>query len=123
MNRIRGFFAKMKGAKKDKRKPDRMRAEVSGLEGSNSTSLPSRPELHVRVGGSNGREGYEADVERREASQRNLHPDVEVAVQSGPNREGGHGDIYGKKPDRSVDPLYPSPSAPSTSHEGEPEST
>ena len=121
MSVIRDFFTKMnRGGKKNKHKPDGMRAEVSGSKAASSTSSLPRPP-HVVVGGGHDQEGHGADVERREAGQRSLHPDVEVVAQSRPSGAGS--DVHGKKTDRPADPPDPSPSTPSTSHGGEPERT
>ena len=117
---MRGFLAKItKGGKKDKRKSTRMGADFSGSEGASSTTSLPRSVLHIGVGGGNDREGRGTDVEGREVSQKNLRPDVEIAIHNGTSRKGS--DVDGKKPDRSVDPPHPSLSAPSTSHGGEPE--
>ena len=118
---MRGFLAKItKGGKKDKRKSTRMGVDFSGSEGASSTTSLPRSVLHIGVGGGNDREGRGTDVEGREVSK-NLRPDVEIAVHSGPGRE--RSDVDGKKTDRSVDPPHPSPSLSSTSHGGEPEGT
>ena len=104
--------------KKNKHKPDGMRVEVSGSKVASSTnSLPRPP--HIVMGGGHDQEGHGVDVERREASQRSLHPNVEVVGQSRPSGEGS--DAHGKKINRPADPPDPSPSTPSTSHGGEPE--
>ena len=120
---MRGFLAKItKGGKKDKRKSTRMGAEpVSRSLGASSTSSLPQSVPHVGVGGGNDREGCKTDVEGREVSQKNLRPDVEIAIHNGTSRKGS--DVDGKKTDRSVDPPYPSPSLSSTSHGGEPEGT
>ena len=117
---MRGFLARItKGGKKDKRKSTRMIPEVSRSEGASSTSaIPQSP--RVVVGGSHDLEDHGADFEMREAGQKDLRPDVEVAVQSGPSREGGG--VDGKNPNRPVDPPHPPLSAPSIPHRGEPNS-
>ena len=115
---MQGLIAKMtKKGKKDKRKLTSVGAEVSGSGGASSTSSLLRP---VVMGG-HDREEHRTDDKGREVSQRNPHPDVEVAVQSGLSREGS--DVDGKKPDRLTDPPDPPLSIPPTSHRGGSEST
>jgi len=150
---IRGSFSKMKKKVKyrlgligRKRKPDGAGANP-GEEGAGSTSLLPQPEPHVVVGESYDREGDkadaagqpvfstdqppqpdaplsvpargsdndqgggEADVDGGEASQRHSYPrpDVEVAV--------------GSEHSEELEGVYPSPSTPSISHDGKPDST
>jgi len=151
MDDIRGSLSKMKKKAKylltgKKRKPDGA-ATNPGEEGGDSASSVPQPEPHVVVGGSydeegdradaagepvsstdqppqldgpgsvlaygsdGGQQGGEADVDGGEAGQihSHPHPDVEVAVGSG----------YSGEPEGA----YPSPSAPSISHDETPDST
>ena len=112
MDEIRGLFSRMKKGRKDnKRKSKEIRAGAGATsEGASPTSMLPRPVLHVVVGGVRGQEDYWADVEGKEASRKNLHPDAESGL--GPSREGS--DVDGKKANRSVDPPHSPPSAPST---------
>jgi len=114
MDDIRGSLSRTKKKIKDrlkgsKRKPGRTGADAGGEEASSTSSLPP-PDPHALVGGGHNREHHEVDIGGRESSQRNLHPDVEVAVGSGPGREGN--DVDGKKTDR----VDPPPSMPSIPH-------
>jgi len=72
---------------------------------------PEGPESVPARGSDNSREGGEADIDEGEASQRHshLHPDVEVAVESGRSGE--------------LEGVYPSPSTPSIPHGGKPGGT
>jgi len=113
MDKIRDSVSKMKEKIKDRlkgkgRKPDRTGANAGGEEASSTSSFP-RSDPHVVVGGGHNPEGSGVDIEGRESSQMNLHPDVEVAVESGPGREGN--DVDGKKTDRA-DPYPSKPSIP-----------
>lgn len=103
--------------KESKHKRSGRWVETSGSEGASSTGSLPRSEPHVAVGGSHDRGSPRVDGEGREATRRNLHPDVEVVEQSGPS-QGGSDD--GRKTD-GVD--HPPPSAPSISHRGGPDGT
>jgi len=146
MDDIRGSLSKMKKKVKHrltgKRKPDQTEANPGGKKADSTSTLP-QPGLRAVVGeshdreggradvtdkrvlsmdrpaqlesapaggGDNSQEGEEANVGGREVGQRSSqpHPDVDVAVGSG--RKG------------EAESVYPSPSAPSISHGGEPDS-
>ena len=77
-----------------------------------------QPPESVQTRGSEGdQEGGGVDLDRREASQAHPHShfDVEVGVGSGPSRKGDG--VDGEK----VEQVEPSPSAPPTSHDREPD--
>jgi hypothetical protein len=98
-------FKKLKHLTGSRRKAERG-ADITGERADPTGSFP-RPEADVVVAeGGHDREGNGADVEGREAGQRDLGPDVGVLVESGPSREGN---VDGKKIDQ-VDPPTPAPS-------------
>jgi len=104
MDDIRKSLSRTKKKIKDRlkgkgRKVDRTGVDT-GEEASSTSSFP-QPDPHVVVGSSQNREARGVDVEGRESSRSNLHPDAEVAGKSGPSQEGN--DANGKGPDR-VDP-------------------
>ena len=114
MDEMRDSVSKMKKKIKDKlkgsgRKSDRTRVDVGG-EGASSTGPLPQPDPHVVVGDGHNREDPGVGIEGRESSQRNLHLDIEVTVESGPSREGN--DVDGKEPD----PVDPPPSTPPIPH-------
>ena len=111
MDGIRDLFSKLKkGRKGDKRKLNGMRG---GSEGASSVGSLPRPESHVTVG-DGGDRVHGAGIERRDASQVNLHQGVKVGAQNRPSREEGGVDETNR---------LNNPSAPSTSHNGKPDST
>jgi len=81
------------------------RADAAGKQVS-SVNRPSQPDGPESCGSDNGQGGGEADVDREKASQRDSRPHSGAEVTVGSGRDG----------------IYPSPSTPSISHSGEPDS-
>jgi len=86
------------------------RADVAGGQVS-SAGRPPQPDGPGSVPARVINTGQEADVDGGEASQRRLRPDLDVGVAVGSGRSGEPGGVY------------PSPSTPSISRGGEPDST
>lgn len=112
-----------RGRRKQKRRESGVAEEKADL-----ASLVPQPEPHAVAEASHDREGNGTVVE---ASQENLHHDVEVEVENGPSQQGD--DLDEKKTDQADPPtpppnsaldsgLDPPTSAPSTSYHGEPDS-
>jgi len=91
----------------------RDRADAAG-ERASSTVRPPQPDGPESVparGNDNRQEGEEADVDEREASQKDSHPNPDVEVMVGSGRSG------------ELEAVDPSPSTPSISHGAEPDGT
>ena len=78
---------------------------------------PDEPESVPARGSEGDQEGGDVDFDKRESNQVHPHPhsDVEVEVGSGPSGKGDGVDA------EKVERVDPSPSAPPTSHDGEPD--
>jgi len=147
MDDIRGSLSKMK--KRFKYRLAGGKPKVTGAnpggEGAGSTSLPPRPGPHVAAGESYDREGDRADAarERAPSTDRPPQPDGPESVPargSDDGQEGGEADVDGGEVSQShsdpypdvqavvgsdggLEGIYSSPSTPSISHDGRPDST